>query len=247
MTASEIRTQARKSLTGKWGKAALATLIFGVINYIIGFVLGLVPVVGSIVASIISLPLSFGFTVVVMTKIKRGEDFTYLEFFSNGFNNFVKVWQATLWILVKIILPLVIAIVAAIIMVVGFSMSAAGNGFGIVLGIIGLIGYIAGLIWTAVKSYLYKLSLYIMNDNPDMSAKEAVEKSAELMNGHRWSYFWLQLSFIGWIILGALVCGIGMFWVLPYMQVATVAFYDELAGNKETKVEEPEENNPISE
>lgn len=64
MTASEIRQEARKCLTGKWGKGALATLIFVVISYIISFVLNLVPMVGSIAAFIISVPLSFGFTVL---------------------------------------------------------------------------------------------------------------------------------------------------------------------------------------
>ena len=76
MTASEIRQEARKCLTGKWGKGALATLIFVVISYIISFVLNLVPMVGSIAASIISIPLSFGFTVVMMCKLKRNEDFS---------------------------------------------------------------------------------------------------------------------------------------------------------------------------
>ena len=248
MTASEIRQEARKCLTGKWGKGALATLIFGVITYIISFVLNLVPMVGSIAASIISIPLSFGFTVVMMCKLKRNEDFSYLDFFKAGFDKFVKVWQTTLWIFVKMLAPIVVAIIGAVIMASGITMSAAGSS-GSVLTILGVIVYLVGIIWAIPRAYSYKLALYIVNDNPNMLSKEAVEKSAEIMNGHRWAYFWLQCTFIGWAILACFTLGIGMLWLLPYMQVSTVAFYDNLIGNNnvEVKSEETIEENPIKE
>ena len=67
--------------------------------------------VGSIAAFIISVPLSFGFTVVMMSKLKRNEDFSYLDFFKAGFDKFVKVWQTTLWIFVKMLAPIVVAII----------------------------------------------------------------------------------------------------------------------------------------
>ena len=248
MTASEIRQEARKCLTGKWGKGALATLIFGVITYIISFVLNLVPMVGSIAASIISIPLSFGFTVVMMCKLKRNEDFSYLDFFKAGFDKFVKVWQTTLWIFVKMLAPIVVAIIGAVIMASGITMSAAGSS-GSVLTILGVIVYLVGIIWAIPRAYSYKLALYIVNDNPNMLSKEAVEKSAEIMDGHRWAYFWLQCTFIGWAILACFTLGIGMLWLLPYMQVSTVAFYDNLIGNNnvEVKSEETIEENPIKE
>ena len=255
MTASEIRQEARKSLTGKWGKAALATLVFFVIDYVISFVLNLVPAIGAIASTIISVPLSFGFIVVVMAKLKRGEEISYIEFFKNGFDKFAKVWQVTLWIFVKMLAPLAVAIVGIFIMLFGFTMSAtsyalsANTTTGSLFTIIGVIVYIAGIIWAIPKSYLYKLALYIINDNPDMFAKDAVEKSAEIMNGHRWEFFWLQLTFIGWAFLACLTFGIGMLWLIPYIQVSTVAFYDNLIGNNdfEIKNDEPIEENPIQE
>ena len=248
MTASEIRQEARKCLTGKWGKGALATLIFGVITYIISFVLNLVPMVGSIAASIISIPLSFGFTVVMMCKLKRNEDFSYYDFFKAGFDKFVKVWQTTLWIFVKMLAPIVVAIIGAVIMASGITMSS-GVSSGYVFIILGIIVYLVGIIWTIPRAYSYRLALYIVNDNPNMLAKEAVEKSAEIMNGHRWAYFWLQCTFIGWAILACFTLGIGMFWLFPYMYVSTVAFYDNLIGNKkdESDTDETVAENPIQE
>ncbi len=249
MTASEIRQEARKSLTGKWGKAALATLVFFVIDYVISFVLNLVPAIGAIASTIISVPLSFGFIVVVMAKLKRGEEISYIEFFKNGFDKFAKVWQVTLWIFVKMLAPIVVAIVGAVIMTSGVTMSVAESSTGSVLTILGVVVYLVGIIWAIPRAYSYKLALYIINDNPDMLAKETVEKSAEIMNGHRWEFFWLQLTFIGWAFLACLTFGIGMLWLIPYIQVSTVAFYDNLIGNNdfEIKNDEPIEENPIQE
>ena len=249
MTASEIRQEARKSLTGKWGKAALATLVFFVIDYVISFVLNLVPAIGAIASTVISVPLSFGFIVVVMAKLKRGEEISYIEFFKNGFDKFAKVWQVTLWIFVKMLAPIVVAIVGAIVMTSGVTMSVAESSTGSVLTILGIIVYLVGIIWAIPRAYSYKLALYIINDNPDMLAKETVEKSAEIMNGHRWEFFWLQLTFIGWAFLACLTFGIGMLWLIPYIQVSTVAFYDNLIGNNdfEIKNDEPIEENPIQE
>ncbi len=48
MVLSEIRANARKSLTGKWGKAALLTLIYSVLFTVIAFVLNLIPIIGQL-------------------------------------------------------------------------------------------------------------------------------------------------------------------------------------------------------
>ncbi len=85
-------------------------------------------------------------------------------------------------------------------------------------------------IWATVKGLLYALTYYIAYDNPEMSAKDAVQRSEDLMKGNRGKLFVLQLSFIGWGILACITLGIGMFWLLPYMMVTLVCFYEALAG-----------------
>ena len=35
----------------------------------------------------------------------------------------------------------------------------------------------------------------------------------------------MQVSFIGWIILAAIPCGIGFLWLLPYMQLSYTHAY----------------------
>ena len=79
-----------------------------------------------------------------------------------------------------------------------------------------------------VKSFSYAMTFYILRDNPEMTATEAITASRKMMDGHKVELFCLRLSFIGWILLGVLACGIGMLFVAPYMQMADAAFYENL-------------------
>ena len=89
-----------------------------------------------------------------------------------------------------------------------------------------------------IKSLLYTLAYYISYDNPELSSKECVLKSAELMKGNRSKYFLLLLSLSGWAILAAFTFGIGLLWLMPYMQIATVCFYEHLINPKTENIEE---------
>ena len=44
-------------------------------------------------------------------------------------------------------------------------------------------------------------------------------------------YFLLQLSFVGWYIVGLLCLGVGIFWVQSYVGTANAIFYEELLLN----------------
>ena len=79
-----------------------------------------------------------------------------------------------------------------------------------------------------VKSYSYSQSLYLANDHPDWDWKQCIDESRRIMNGHKWQLFVLDLSFIGWYIVGMLACGIGVLWVYPYQEAAHAEFYEEL-------------------
>ena len=93
-------------------------------------------------------------------------------------------------------------------------------------------------------SYGYAMTPYILLENPEMTANEAITKSKELMDGNRWRLFCLEISFIGWALLAALfTLGIGVLWLVPYMEASFAAFYREIKAEKygrETK-EEPYE------
>ena len=79
-----------------------------------------------------------------------------------------------------------------------------------------------------VKSYSYAMAYYIKYDHPEYDWKTCITESRKMMDGHKWRLFCLEFSFIGWLLLGSLVCGIGVLWVIPYMQAANANFYDDL-------------------
>lgn len=253
MTASEFRAQARKALAGKWGKVALTTLIYAILIIVLEFVLALIPVVGPIILTVITLPLSYGM-IVTYVKIKNGEETTYTEFFTNGFNSFARAWKTSLWIFVKLLVPFLLVVVAYILVFVGAGMSLYSamtvtsdsiSPTGSIISIIGTVLLVIAMVYMTVKYFLYALSYFVLNDRQDLLPKQAVEESARLMQGHRGQFFWLCLSFIGWMILSVIAFGLGYLWVLPYIVITQAFFYEYLAGKKqnEPEIEINDDNN----
>jgi len=79
-----------------------------------------------------------------------------------------------------------------------------------------------------VKAYAYSQAMYILAENPEIGAREALKRSEEMMQGHKMDLFVLNLSFIGWYLLGAITFGIAYIWVIPYVQATMANFYNEL-------------------
>lgn len=88
-----------------------------------------------------------------------------------------------------------------------------------------------------VKAFAFSMSEYIIADNPDISPTEALDKSQELMKGNKWRLFCLLFSFIGWFILSGLTFGIGLFFLIPYVNTAIANFYVEIRGTKNETID----------
>ncbi|MFC7441952.1 DUF975 family protein [Laceyella putida] len=84
-----------------------------------------------------------------------------------------------------------------------------------------------------IKAYSYSMTYYLINDDPNLSIHQAITKSRQMMDGHKWKYFVLQLSFIGWALLGILTLGIGFLWIAPYMSATSAQFYLNLRNQAE--------------
>lgn len=100
-----------------------------------------------------------------------------------------------------------------------------------------LLQWVLILLWTLlfiipgiVASYSYAMTGYILAEDPDLTASQAIQRSKEMMRGNRWRLFCLQLSFIGWIILCLFTFGIGNLFLNPYQTAADAAFYREISG-----------------
>lgn len=243
MNSSDFRKIAREKLTGKWGKAVLIILAYMSISFIFGAISGFFEKssfagIIAIIELIIEIPLSFGL-IYSFVKLFNGEDVKAFDFLALAFNNFAKSWGIAFRIFLKLIVPIILIIVSAIIIVLGgfgalftsqnLTTTALSSFSG--LAIVGIILYIVSIILLITWSYYYQLANIIAAENPNMNAKEAVEASKTHMIGNRWKLFCLEFSFIGWSLLAILTFGIGMLFLIPYMQIATIAFSKHVCGN----------------
>jgi len=81
-------------------------------------------------------------------------------------------------------------------------------------------GVIAGL--------RYSMLWFVLADDPELTARQALQRSKDLTKGHLRDLFVLALSFLGWILLGIVTLGIGFLWIVPYIQTTWALVYEGL-------------------
>ena len=206
MNFKDLKTKAKESLKGHYGEAIKILLINMVIaaicGGIVGGILGVTGVKEEIMATVLDV-VSIIYTCLV--------GFGLVSFFLKISRNEEVTWKE-LFSKTNMFVPYLVITLLVGIFVFLWSLLL------IIPGIIAALGY--------SQVYLVKL------DNPEMGDFDAIKKSKELMRGHKWEFFLLNLSFIGWIILGAFTFGILYLWLIPYMEVTMCNFYNELVAKK---------------
>ncbi len=101
----------------------------------------------------------------------------------------------------------------------------------IIRSIIILIGSILLVVPGIIASYGMRMAPFILAEHPDYTGWQAIKESWDMMKGHKWRFFCLEISFIGWAILSGIICGIGLLWLTPYRYASYSIFYLELAGD----------------
>ena len=101
--------------------------------------------------------------------------------------------------------------------------------------LIGLMTAIFTALWSLllivpgiVKAYSYAMVYYIKADHPEYNWRQCIAESQAMMNGHKMDLFIMDLSFIGWMIVGSLCLGVGTLWVSAYMEAARAHFYESI-------------------
>ena len=79
-----------------------------------------------------------------------------------------------------------------------------------------------------IKNYSYKMVQYIVAENPNIKAKDAIKMSREMMNGSKWQAFKLDMSFLGWNILQYATLGLAGLYVTPYYATTIAELYKVL-------------------
>ena len=236
MIPSKLRKKAREALKGSWGKAALIMLVYFFVTSCISIIANSFPEgtiwysLAYVIYMLLSIPLAYGLTISFL-KLERKEDVKTFDFL---YTNFSTAWNVCIQAIAKMIIPIACFFFIALLLTIFVVTKIPMTWF---YGIIFVAFYIAALVYFIARGLLYSLSFYIAFDNENLSAKECVEKSEELMMGNRGNLFLLELSFIGWIILGVFTLGIAYLWIFPYIQVSVATFYDEVNTSKTKEVD----------
>ncbi len=98
----------------------------------------------------------------------------------------------------------------------------------IILSLIVFAGILLLIIPGIIAAYALSQTFYIIADNPNIAAMDAIRTSHEMMRGKKWKYFCLCCRFIGWSFLCIFTLGIGFIWLMPYMSTSFAEFYEDL-------------------
>ena len=92
-----------------------------------------------------------------------------------------------------------------------------------------------------IKSYEYQMIPYILAENPTISRKEAFRLSKEMMDGYKWESFKLDMSLMGWIILGMATLGItNILYFDAYKEFINAELYKVIRDKKKDKLTDSE-------
>lgn len=110
--------------------------------------------------------------------------------------------------------------------------SGAYTPSGAPLFLIWAVCYLLGTVIDVFAKLLFSQAYYLMLDFPEYSVSRILKTSIQLMRGSKGRLFYIQLSFIPLLLLGALSFGIGFLWLFPYMEAVSANFYLDLINKR---------------
>ena len=223
---AELKDSAKIKLEGHFGLAISTILLIQCINYIVtSLVTGLVP--GMDIPSIILSFLISAVVSVLLGVLNTGLSYCFLSLAcgkpcasSTVFYGFLTQPEKS----VKVSLVHSVVNLVCLTPFQFFSMLLVQTREKNYLWLM-LISLAVGLIVYIPISLLISQTYFIIVDFPNYSAKEVLKTSCRIMKLHMWKLFYLEFSFLPLMLLCVLTCGIGLIWLLPYMQMTYACFY----------------------
>ena len=201
-TNQDYKNRALASLEGNWGKAAIATLIFLILSMGVSWTVT-TPMGNNLVMSYSTQ----GILTLLCLPLGWGFVVYFLNLIRNDNTDYERLFDGY-----KDFIRIFLA---------EFLVNLATS-IGMILLIIPGIIIGSGLVMTG----------FILKDDKEISAVDAMKKSWEMTDGHKGALVLLFLSFLGWIILSIFTLGIGMLFLYPYMQTALAHCYEDLKAEK---------------
>ena len=107
---------------------------------------------------------------------------------------------------------------------------------GIRMGIFIFLQYLLLIIPGIVATFRYAMTFYIMLDEPELKARDAMIKSREMMYNHKMQLFGYSILFsLIAIPVTVFTLGIGLIWFVPFVQAFMANYYLQLKSAYELK------------
>lgn len=209
-TASEYRAIAREKLNGRWTEAAVVVVIYLALTLVSSaFSAG----GDALKLGMLSGSLSTCIEMLVIVPLGFALSMLFLGFARNGEE-----------ININALLEILKANYSRIVV------------FAVIYTALVFLGIFTFGILSIYVALCYAMVPYLLRDYPELTWREAMKLSRQMMDGHKLEYLWLQLSYIGWAILAILTLGIGLIFLTPWCSTSYALYYEDLKA--ETIVEE---------
>lgn len=232
---SELKVLAKKSLDGYYSLlagalvlisflsgigGALSVMLFqenSMFNLVMSQIFSLII---SVVMSVFSAGVYYMFLNVSRGKKTSMQDVTYLFYH-----------HPDRIIVVSLIVTVVQYLLMLPSMIMNYRMDVSANLLevlqqSLLVSLVMFVGIVVAQLVTMPIAFGY----YLLIDDVEMNATDALKKSMQMMKGNYGRYIYMQLSFLGLMILGVLTLYVGFIWIMPYMQMTEIEFYREILG-----------------
>lgn len=172
--------------------------------------------ISEIITMLVGIVFSFGL-IAACFKTTRGKEVTFAEIFKLPFEHIKEIG----YILLLTVICGAVGFVAGLLTIIP------------ILGFLAIIALIVALVYYSPAIGTFSMILADIDHQENLSFTDTVKKSLEIVKGHRVEYYGVTLSFIGWLLLSLITCGILLIWVIPYMQLTMVNMYRRWIGEEE--------------
>lgn len=213
-TNSEIRQESLALLRGNWGAGVGATLLYCIICFGALFAAGIIAAIlgcpssvedpqgSTLIAQIISIVVS----IFIFYPVAFGLMTMFLPFVRG--EKALRAGEITY----------------------AFKSPFYRKSIGVYL-LIGIFTYLWTLLLIIpgiIKALSYSLAPYILAENPELTANQAIEQSMKMMKGHKMKLFLIYLGYLGFALLSIVGLCIPLLWILPYYFTVFAKFYEEV-------------------
>jgi uncharacterized membrane protein len=245
---TDYKNAALVALKGNWGKAVLATVIYMAIMYLVSgpYMYNYVKMTTYArenMPNVSSTNIGSAMREAMEASMSMAQDPEYISMQAKATGSMGLFSLASIFVIV----PLAIGFANALLKLLRTGDNALTENMfkiatknywhkvwgGFLMGLFIALWSLLLIIPGIIKCFSYAMTPFILEENPELSANDAIDRSRAMMKGHKFDLFWLMLSFIGWYILCFFTLGIGFLWLAPYQETAIAAFYEDVKADYE--------------